>query len=185
MTIEVIAEKRVDQGTGASRRLRRAGKVPAVVYGGNKDAAALTLDHNTIFYALKDESFHGAVLNLVVDGQTESVLLRDAQLHPFKPQVLHVDFQRIDANTPVLAKVALRFINADIAPAVKLNGKIIGYLLKSVNVRALPGKLPAALDVDLAKLQAGESVHLSDIVLPEGVEIDSLRRGNDLAVAKS
>ena len=165
-------------------RLRRAGKLPAVVYG-VKDAVSITLDHNTIFYALKDEAFHGAVLSLNLDGETVSVLLRDNQMHPWKPQVLHVDFQRINAAEKITARVALHFKNADISPAVKLNGKKVSHIANSVNVRALPADLPAFIEVDLSNLQAGQSIHLSDLVLPANAELADLARGRDLAVAQS
>ncbi|AQR65758.1 50S ribosomal protein L25/general stress protein Ctc [Aquaspirillum sp. LM1] len=185
MTIEVIAQKRVVEGTGASRRLRRAGKVPGVVYGGNQDAVSIELDHNTLFYALKDEAFHGAVLTLNLDGATEAVLLRDTQLHPWKPQVLHVDFQRVNANEKITTKVALHFKNADICPAVKLGGKKITHIMNDVVVKALPANLPAFVEVDLSALQSGQSVHLSDLPVAEGVELVELARGHDLAVAQA
>lgn len=185
MTIEVIAQKRVVEGTGASRRLRRAGKVPGVVYGAGQEAVSIELDHNSLFYAMKDEGFHGAVLSLNLDGETVSVLLRDNQMHPWKPQVLHVDFQRINAAEKITARVALHFKNADISPAVKLNGKKVSHIANSVSVRALPADLPAFIEVDLSNLQAGQSIHLSDLVLPANAELADLARGRDLAVAQS
>ena len=185
MTIEVIAQKRVVEGTGASRRLRRAGKVPGVVYGAGQEAVSIELDHNSLFYAMKDEAFHGAVLSLNLDGETVSVLLRDNQMHPWKPQVLHFDFQRINAAEKITARVALHFKNADISPAVKLNGKKVSHIANSVNVRALPADLPAFIEVDLSNLQAGQSIHLSDLVLPANAELADLARGRDLAVAQS
>lgn len=184
MTIEIIAQARTEQGTGASRRLRRAGKLPAVVYG-VKDAVSITLDHNTIFYALKDEAFHGAVLNLVIDGQAEPVLLRDAQMHPFKPQVLHVDFQRVDVNAPISAKVSLHFVGAENSPAVKLNASVISHVQNEVTIRALPGNLPAFIEVDLSELKGGQSIHLSELKLPEGVELVEVLRGHDGVVAQA
>lgn len=182
MTIEVIAQTRVEQGTGASRRLRRAGQLPGVLYG-HKEAVAITLDHNTIFYALKKEAFHGAVLRLVLDGKPEPVLLRDAQMHPFKPQVLHVDFQRINENEPIETKISLHFLGQDESPAVKLDGAMVSHVLTEVEVRALPSKLPAFIEVDLSKIRGGQSVHLSDLVLPEGVELLEVLRGHDGVVA--
>lgn len=182
MTIEVIAQTRVEQGTGASRRLRRAGKLPGVLYG-HKEAVAITLDHNTIFYALKKEAFHGAVLRLVLDGKAEPVLLRDAQMHPFKPQVLHVDFQRINENEPIETKISLHFLGQDESPAVKLDGALVSHVLTEVEVRALPSKLPAFIEVNLSNIRGGQSVHLSDLVLPEGVELLEVLRGHDGVVA--
>ena len=184
MTIEVIAQKRDDQGSGASRRLRRAGQVPGVIYG-NGEAKAISLDHNTLFYALKDDDFHGSVLNMIVDGAAEQVILRDVQQHAYKQQVLHADFQRVEANVPLTAKVRLSFINADISPAVKLGGKLMSRIVSEVQVVALPANLPSSLVVDLSTLQAGEAIHLSDLKLPEGAELASLRRGHDLAVARA
>lgn len=182
MTIEVIAQTRVEQGTGASRRLRRAGKLPGVVYG-RKEAVSITLDHNTLFYALKKEAFHGAVLSLVLDGKAEPVLLRDAQMHPFKPQVLHVDFQRIDVDTPIETKISLHFLGQENSPAVKLDGALVSHVLTEVEIRALPANLPAFIEVDLSNLRGGQSVHLSDLVLPQGVELVEVLRGHDGVVA--
>ncbi len=183
MTIEVIAQKRVVEGTGASRRLRRAGKVPGVVYGAGQEAVSIELDHNSLFYAMKDEAFHGAVLSLNLDGETVSVLLRDNQMHPWKPQVLHVDFQRINADEKISIKVSLHFENSENAPAVKLGGGKISHPITEVEVRALPGALPQFLVVDLSNIQGGQTVHLSDIVVPEGVELVELARGHNLGVA--
>lgn len=183
MTIEVIATKRVLEGTSASRRLRHAGKLPAVVYGAGQPAESLELDHNTLFYALKNEAFHTSVLSLVIDGKAQAVLLRDTQLHPWKPQVLHVDFQRINADEKISIKVSLHFENSENSPAVKLGGGKISHPITEVEVRALPGALPQFLVVDLSNIQGGQTVHLSDIVVPEGVELVELARGHNLGVA--
>ena len=133
MNFEVIAQARAEQGSGASRRLRNAGRVPAIVYGAGKDAQAVTLDHNTIYHALRVEAFHASVLSLNVDGQVEKVLLRDVQHHPFRQLILHVDFQRVDPNAKLHIKVPLHFINADLAPGVKLGGGIISHVLNEVD----------------------------------------------------
>lgn len=185
MTIEIQAQQRADQGSSASRRLRRAGVVPGVVYGAGKAAVAISFDHNTLYYSLQKEGFHSSILSLVIDGVAEQVFVRDVQMHAFKPQVQHIDFQRVDANTVIEAKVPFKFINGEISPAVKMNGKIIGHLLNAAVVRCLPANLPAAIEVDLSTLVAGESVHLSSIKLPEGVEFASLRSGKDLSVARA
>ena len=124
------------------------------------------------------------MLSLNLDGETVSVLLRDNQMHPWKPQVLHVDFQRINAAEKITARVALHFKNADISPAVKLNGKKVSHIANSVSVRPA-GRLPAFIEVDLSNLQAGQSIHLSGLVLPANAELADLARGRDLAVAQS
>ncbi|GGP25890.1 50S ribosomal protein L25/general stress protein Ctc [Silvimonas amylolytica] len=184
MTFEIQAQARAAQGTGASRRLRNSGKLPGIIYGGSKTPIAVEFDHNSMWYTLKDEAFHTAIVKVVVDGATEQVLLRSVQYHPFKQLILHVDFQRVDDNTSVELKVPLHFKNADVAPGVKMDGGSIGYILNEVVVRCAATKLPEFIEVDLGNLGAGNaSVHLSDLKLPEGVELKSLVRGEDLAVA--
>jgi large subunit ribosomal protein L25 len=182
MAIELNVQTRNVQGTGASRRLRHAGKVPGIIYGGGIDPVTIQIDHTPIFYALKNETFHASVISLIVDGKAEPVLLRDVHYHPWKPQVQHIDFQRVSANEKITMKVPLHFINADTCPAVKLSGANINHVLNDVEIACLPAALPEFLTVDLAQLQAGKTVHLSDITLPAGVEITSLVRGEDLAV---
>ncbi|MDQ5887118.1 MAG: hypothetical protein RL210_1258 [Pseudomonadota bacterium] len=183
MNFEVIAQARAEQGSGASRRLRNAGRVPAIVYGAGKDAQAVTLDHNTIYHALRVEAFHASVLSLNVDGQVEKVLLRDVQHHPFRQLILHVDFQRVDPNAKLHIKVPLHFINADLAPGVKLGGGIISHVLNEVDVSCLPADLPEFIEVDLANLGAGQSIHMADLTLPKGVELVALHRGDNQTVA--
>jgi len=183
MNFEVIAQARAEQGAGASRRLRNAGRVPAIVYGAGKDAQAVTLDHNTIYHALRVEAFHASVLSLNVDGQVEKVLLRDVQHHPFRQLILHVDFQRVDPNAKLHIKVPLHFINADLAPGVKLGGGIISHVLNEVDVSCLPADLPEFIEVDLANLGAGQSIHMADLTLPKGVELVALHRGDNQTVA--
>ncbi|KZE33431.1 LSU ribosomal protein L25P [Crenobacter luteus] len=179
MSYELIAAKRVEQGTGASRRLRRAGKLPAVVYGAGKDAEAVVLEHNPVFYALKDEAFHTSVLELVVDGDKQQVLVRDYQMHPFKQQVLHIDFQRVNANEKIHVRVPLHFVGAEVSPAVKLHGGKVAYIANSVDVSALPGQLPKFIEVDLSNAVGGQNVRASDLKLPEGVELVALGRGDN------
>ena len=183
MNFEVIAQARAEQGSGASRRLRNAGRVPAIVYGAGKDAQAVTLDHNTIYHALRVEAFHASVLSLNVDGQVEKVLLRDVQHHPFRQLILHVDFQRVDPNAKLHIKVPLHFINADLAPGVKLGGGIISHVLNEVDVSCLPADLPEFIEVDLANLGAGQSIHMADLKLGNGVELVALHRGDNQTVA--
>jgi large subunit ribosomal protein L25 len=183
MQIEINARKREGQGTGASRRLRHAGRVPGIVYGAGKDAQPVDLDHKELYLALKNEAFHSSVLSLNLEGTKEPVLLRDFQMHPYKQQVLHVDFQRVDADHKIHVKVPLHFLNADIAPGVKLGGGVVSHLMTEVEVTCLPGSLPEFIEVDLANLEAGHSLHLSELKLPAGVEIVALTRGEDHAVA--
>ena len=183
MHIEINASKREAQGTGASRRLRRAGRVPGIVYGGGKDAQSVDFDHKELYFSLKNEAFHSSVLNLNLDGAKEPVLLRDFQMHPYKPLVLHVDFQRVDATHKNHMKVPLHFVNADIAPGVKLGGGVVNHILTEVDVSCLPGALPEFIEVDLGNLEAGQSLHLSDLKLPAGVELTALARGDDHGVA--
>lgn len=183
MKFEVTATARKTQGTGASRRLRRAGRVPAIVYGGNQPPVTIELDHNTVFHQLKHEAFHASILTLDVDGDKQQVLLRDVQMHPWKPLVMHLDFQRVDPNAKIHMKVPLHFVGADVAPGVKLAGGNITHVMNEAEVLCLPKDLPEFIEVDLSGLQAGHSLHLSEIKLPPGVEFVELRHGNDLAVA--
>lgn len=185
MAYELIAAKREELGTGASRRLRHAGKVPAVVYGGSQAAESVVLDHNVVFYALKEESFHSSILDLVIDGQKQAVLLRDFQNHPYKQQVMHIDFQRVDLSEKIHVKVQLHFVNGDVSEAVKLQGSKISHIVTEVDVRALPGNLPKFIEVDLSSIKAGQTIHLSDLKLPEGVEITALVRGDNAAIASA
>jgi large subunit ribosomal protein L25 len=168
--MKVVAFKRDLQGTGASRRLRRSGQTPGIVYGGGAVAPmAIAVDHNALYHALKKEAFHASILDLEVDGNVEKVLLRDFQVHAYKPIVLHVDFQRVDANQKIHVKVPLHFINAEGSPAVKLQGAIISHVMVDLDISCLPAKLPEFIDVDLAQIEAGQSLHVKDIALPEGV----------------
>ena len=183
MTIEISATARTLQGTGASRRLRRTGRIPAVIYGAGKDAVAIELDHKEVFYKLKNESFHATILKLNLDGKGEQVLLRDYQMHPFRPVVMHVDFQRVNPKEKIHMKVPLHFSNADIAPGVKLSAGIVSHIITEVDVACLPKDLPEFIEVDLANLAAGHSIHLSELKLGKGIELIPLTKGEDLAVA--
>jgi len=183
MQIEISASKRTLQGKGASRRLRGSGKVPGIIYGGDSQAQAIELDHNNLYHKLKLEAFHASILSLDLDGKKEQVLLRDLQMHPFKLQVQHIDFQRVDPNKKVHMKVPLHFINADIAPGVKVSGGIVSHILAELDVSCLPKDLPEFISVDLSNLTTISSLHLSDLSLPQGVEIPALIRGENLPVA--
>src|ERR1700742_1374563 len=170
MALEVIAQSRKLQGTGASRRLRRNGKVPGIVYGGKKDAVTIELDHNALFHALRNEKFHASILDMSLDGVKEQVLLRVVNMHPFKVQVQHIDFQRVSADEKVHMKVPLHFINADVSPAVKLSSGLISHSINELEIRCLPADLPEFIEVDLSQMTIGHSVHVRDLTLPKGVE---------------
>ncbi|MBA2352830.1 MAG: 50S ribosomal protein L25/general stress protein Ctc [Pseudomonadota bacterium] len=183
MAIEVSATPRKAQGTGASRRLRNAGRVPGIIYGANKAVQSIELDHNSLFHQLKQGALQASILDLSVEGGTEQVLLRDVQMHPFRPMVLHVDFQRVSKDEKIHMRVPLHFVNADIAPGVKLGGGIVSHVLSDVEVSCLPADLPESIEVDLANLALGSSIHLSELTLPQGVESIVLVRGDDPVVA--
>ena len=170
MQFELNAQSRTVQGSGASRRLRRAGKVPGVVYGGAAAAVAIEVDHNELILALRKEAFHASVISLKLDGKAETVVLRDAQMHPYKALVLHADFQRVDTTHAIHQKVPLHFVNGDQAPGVKLGGGKVTVTMNEVDVTCLPQDLPAFIEVDLKDLQAGATIHVSQFVLPKGVK---------------
>ena len=163
------ATPRSVQGSSASRRLRRASRVPAIVYGGKEQPANIELDHNEIFHALRKELFHSSILDMQLDGKSQQVLLRSVQWHPYKQIVMHLDFQRVDANQKLHTKVPLHFTNADSSPAVKLSAAIISHLFTEIEISCLPADLPHFIEVDLTNLVAGASIHLADITLPKGV----------------
>ncbi len=181
MTIQFNAQSRVKQGSSASRRLRRAGSVPAIVYGGDVAPIQVELDHNEIFHLLRNEAFHASVLAMVVDGVAQAVILRDTQWHAYKQQVLHLDFQRVDATHKLHVKVPLHFVNADVAPGVKLDGGIVSHVLTELDLECLPGDLPEFVEVDLKDLASGHSLHVSDLKLPAGVQ--ALTHGENPVVA--
>ncbi len=163
------ATLRSNKGSSASRRLRHAGRVPAIVYGGTAEAQSISLDHNEIFHALRKEAFHASILDMDLDGSQQKVLLRAVQWHPYKAQVLHVDFQRVSATERITTRVPLHFLNGDESPAVKLNQQIITHVLTELEVSCLPADLPTAIVVDLGGMEPGGNVYLADITLPDGV----------------
>ncbi|MFZ6674580.1 50S ribosomal protein L25/general stress protein Ctc [Undibacterium sp. Xuan67W] len=179
--MKVIAFARKEQGTGASRRLRNAGQTPGIIYGGTEAPVSITLDHNALYHALKKEVFHSSILDLEVDGKVEKVLLRDFQVHAYKQLVLHADFQRVDPNKKIHVKVPLHFINAEVSPAVKLNAAVISHVVVELDISCLPADLPEFVEVDLSKLEAGQSIHVSSLVLPKGVS--AVVHGDDATVA--
>jgi large subunit ribosomal protein L25 len=170
MKITIKAEPRSLQGTGASRRLRRESKVPGILYGAGKDAQPILLDHKDLYFKLKQEAFHATILEMEVGAEKSQVLLRDYQMHPFKLQILHADFQRVDANKKIHMKVPLHFINAENSPGVKVAGGLVQHVLNELEVKCLPKDLPSFIEVDLVNLQAGHSLHLSGLTMPPGVE---------------
>ena len=169
--MKVIATTRKAQGTGASRRLRRADKLPGIVYGGNEPAAPIELDHNPIFFALRKEKFHASILTMELDGKEQLVVLRDFQMHPYKPQVMHIDFQRINADEEVTMRVPLHFFGDELSPAVKIDKCIISHTVSFVEVACLPRDLPEFIDVDLSKMESGMTLHSSELVVPAGVRV--------------
>jgi large subunit ribosomal protein L25 len=183
MQIEIKANKRESHGTGASRRMRSAGKVPGIVYGAGKDAVSLEFDLKSLFLQFRHEAFHASILSLNVDGKSEQVLLRDYQMHPVRNTIQHIDFQRVSATEKIHVKVPLHFINAEIAPGVKLGGGIVAHVMTEVDIACLPKDLPEFLEVDLANLEVAHSIHLSELKTPAGVEFVQLSHGTDPAVA--
>jgi large subunit ribosomal protein L25 len=185
MAIHIInATSRKDEGKGASRRLRRSGQVPAIVYGANANPESIQLNHEKLWLIQQNEWFYASILDLDVDGKVQKVLLRDMQRHPYKQIVMHVDFQRIDENAPIRFTVPLHFVNQEGSPAGKSAGVVITHELNSVEVSALPKDLPEFIEVDLSALAVGDIVHLSNLKLPAGVSIPELKLGkeHDLAV---
>jgi large subunit ribosomal protein L25 len=179
----IKATGRNDMGKGASRRLRHAAAIPAIVYGGGAEPKSIQLEHEKVWLASQNEWFYASILNLDIDGTVESVLLRDMQRHPFKQQIMHLDFQRVNANETLRAAVPLHFLNQEKSPAGKSAEVVVTHELNEVTVSCLPKNLPEFIEVDLANLKQGDIVHLSDIVLPEGVEIPELKLGKEHDVA--
>jgi large subunit ribosomal protein L25 len=168
--MKFVAFERTQQGTGASRRLRKTAKVPGIVYGAG-DPAMIELDHNALFFALKKEAFHSSILEMELAGKTQQVLLRDYQMHPFKPIVLHIDFQRVDASTKVTKKVPLHFVNEENSPAVKTDKCLVNHVVTELLIQCLASQLPEYLTVDLSNLAKGQSMHVSDLKLAEGIKV--------------
>jgi len=175
--MQIVATSRNLQGTGASRRLRITGKTPGILFGAGQDVVKIEVDHNNLFHALKKEDFHTSILDLELDGKTNKVVLRDVQFHPFKPLVLHVDFQRVDANTKVESKVALRYENVEQSPAVASENGTVTPVITEVSVLAIPAKTPEFIAVDLSKMSSKTIPGLQSIKAPAGVKI--IARGSN------
>ncbi len=183
ITHTINVEKRNDEGKGASRRLRRAGYVPAIVYGGELKPVSIQIQHKDVWHASQNEWFYSSILDLSLGGDVQKVLLRDMQRHPFKQLVLHLDFQRINENEAVRLRVPLHFLNQEVSQAGKTSGVVIMHELTEVEVSCLPKDLPEFINIDLSNLKVGDTVHLSDIALPKGVEIPQLRFGKEHDIA--
>ena len=178
MQFEINATQREQQGSSASRRLRRAGRVPGILYGGNVAPQMIEFDHNELYQALRKEAFHASVINMNIAGAKQMCLLRDVQMHAYKLLIKHVDFQRIDATHTIHQKVPLHFINADIAPGVKLQGGMVQHVFTELDVKCLPKDLPEFIEVDLKDLKGGQSIHISQLKLPAGVEVSHHGEGD-------
>ncbi|WP_305805971.1 50S ribosomal protein L25/general stress protein Ctc [Stenotrophomonas sp. YIM B06876] len=174
---EIKVQRREQLGQGASRRLRHAGVVPGIVYGGDSAPASVQFNHNEIWLAQQNEWFYSSIIALNLDGQVHNVLLRDIQRHPFKQLIMHLDFQRVNANEVLHVNVPLTFINEDTSPAGKSADVVVTHELKEVSIACLPKDLPESITVDLGELKVGDIIYLSDLKLPAGVEIPALKLG--------
>jgi len=182
MKIEISARKRETRGTGASRRMRTAGRVPGILYGGEHDAVNIELDHKELHRHLRNEAFHASILTLKLDASEEPVLLRAYNMHPFKQQVQHVDFQRVSKDRKIHMKVPLHFVNAETSPGVKEQGGLPNHVINELDISCLPDDLPGFIEVDMGNLTVGHSIHVKDLVLPNGVQA-VLHRGENPVVA--
>ncbi|MCE2879359.1 MAG: 50S ribosomal protein L25/general stress protein Ctc [Comamonadaceae bacterium] len=169
--MKFVAYERKLQGTGASRRLRITGRTPGIVYGGTGEPMLIELDHNALFHAIKKEAFHSSILEMELGGAVHKVLLRDLQMHPYKPQVQHIDFQRVEATTRMTVKVPLHFSGEENSPAVKAEKCLVNHVLTELTVSCLPADIPEFIAVDLSGMKKGHSLHINDITLPKGVKV--------------
>ena len=182
--MKFTAFERTLQGTGASRRLRLAQKVPGIVFGAGSPMM-IELDHNALFFALKKEAFHSSLLDMEIAGKTEQVLLRDYQMHPFRPIVLHIDFQRVDATTKVVKRIPLHFINEENSPAVKTDSCVVNHVVNEVRIACLASQLPEFVTVDLGELAKGQTLHVNDLKLPAGLKVMTQGKTNPVIVSVS
>ena len=182
MKIEISARKRDTKGTGSSRRMRNDGRVPGILYGGEGGAVNIELDHKELHRHLQREAFHASILTLKLDGQSHRVLLRDVQMHPFRGDVIHVDFQRVDENKKIHMKVPLHFVNAEKSPGVKEQGGVPNHVINELDISCLPDDLPEFIEVDMGNLTVGHSIHVKDLAFPKGVQ-PVLHRGENPVVA--
>ena len=168
--MKFVAFERAMQGTGASRRLRITGRTPGIVYGGTEQPLLIELDHNALFHAIKKESFHASILDMELAGKSHKVLLRDLQMHPFKQQILHIDFQRVEATTRMTVKVPVHFSGEENSPAVKAEGCLVNHVMTELTISCFPADIPEFIAVDLSGMKKGSSLHVNDITLPKGVK---------------
>ena len=182
MKIEINAKNRDVKGTSASRRLRHDKKVPGILYGGTTESKSIVFDGQELFQQFKHEAFHASILTLNLGGKKESVLLRDYQMHPVRNNIQHIDLQRIDENKKLSVKIPFHFLNEDVAPGVKLEGGVVSHIMVDVDISCLPKDLPTYIEVDMIALSIGDSIRLSDIKVPEGVELTTLSEDNDPTV---
>lgn len=180
--MKFVAFERAKQGTGASRRLRNTGRTPGIVFGGSVAPSTIELDHNALWHALKKEAFHASILEMELDGKVEKVLLRDVQYHPFKPLVLHIDFQRVDEKTRLHKKVPLHFVGEENSPAVKNDKCLINHVMTEIEIECLAVELPEFISVDLSEVVKGATIHTGDLKLAKGIKIVTHGR-NNLTVA--
>jgi large subunit ribosomal protein L25 len=167
--MKVVATTRKEQGSSASRRLRRSNQVPGIIYGGSNEATPIAIEHNPLYHALRVEAFHSSILDMELDGRNEQVLLRDIQWHPYRQQVMHIDFQRVSPDRPIHMRVPLHFRNQESSPAVKQSAGIVGHVMTEIDITCLPKDLPGFIDVDLIGLEAGKPLHVRDLQFPAGV----------------
>jgi len=182
-SFELVAEFRETQGKGASRRLRHEGKVPEILYGGHSEARALTLSHQKLLIMLENERFYSTILNLKVGDQTQAAILKDVQRHPYKNAIVHIDFQRVEDNQKIRISIPLHFVGAAISPGVKSQGGIVAHMRNEVEVSCLPKDLPEFIEVDMSGLSLNESIHLSQLKIPDGVELLALAKEDAAVVA--
>ncbi len=183
--MKVVAITRTVEGSGASRRLRHAGKVPGIVYGGKGQATNIAMDHNPLYHSLRVEAFHSSILDMELDGKSERVLLRDVQWHPYKQLVMHIDFQRVAADQKIQIRVPLHYTNQEASPAVKTSAAIVSHIVNDLEISCLPADLPSFIEVNLAGLEVGKAVHLNDVTLPKGVTVVLHGKDNPVLVTAS
>ena len=181
--MKFVAFERAKQGTGASRRLRITGRTPGIVYGGTAEPSLIEIDHNALWHAIKKEAFHGSILEMELDGKEHKVLLRDLQMHPFKQQVLHIDFQRVEARTRMTVKVPVHYSGEEASPAVKTENCLVNHVLTEMTVSCFPADIPEFIAVDLSGLTKGTSLHVKDITLPKGVKAVAKGQVNPVMVS--
>ena len=183
--MKFVAFERAMQGTGASRRLRITGRTPGIVYGGTGEPILIELDHNALWHAIKKEAFHASILEMELAGKEQKVLLRDLQMHPYKQQVLHIDFQRVEARTRLTMKVPLHYSGEEESPAVKAENCLVNHVLTDLTISCFPADVPESIDIDLSGLKKGSPLHLKDIKLPKGVKFVAKGQDNPVLVSVS